>query len=95
MQGEFASQREFADHLDSKRLLELGRADPFAHSAGICGAAPDEERTVLDQGHVLMVGTVEEVKNSRNERIQNLLNRRFEEEEVDPDAYLARLMGET
>ena len=51
--------------------------------------------TVLDQGHILMVGTVEEIKNSGNERIQNLLNRRFEEDEIDPDEYLARLMGET
>jgi phospholipid/cholesterol/gamma-HCH transport system ATP-binding protein len=51
--------------------------------------------TVLDQGDILMVGTVEEVRNSSNERIQNLLNRRFEEEEVDPDEYLARLMGQT
>ncbi len=50
--------------------------------------------TVLDQGHILQVGTVEEVRNSPNERIQNLLNRRFEEEEVDPDEYLARLMGQ-
>jgi phospholipid/cholesterol/gamma-HCH transport system ATP-binding protein len=51
--------------------------------------------TVLDRGHILMVGTVEEVRSSDNERIQNLLNRRFEEEEPDPDEYLARLMGET
>jgi phospholipid/cholesterol/gamma-HCH transport system ATP-binding protein len=50
--------------------------------------------TVLDRGHVLEVGTVEEVKNSPNPRIQALLNRRFEEEEVDPDEYLARLTGE-
>ena len=50
--------------------------------------------TVLDQGHILMVGTVEEIRNSDNNRIQNLLNRRFEEEEPDPEEYLARLMGE-
>jgi len=49
--------------------------------------------TVLDRGEILTIGTVDEVRNSSNERIQNLLNRRFEEEEVDPDAYLARLMG--
>ena len=49
--------------------------------------------TVLDRGHVLQVGTVEEVKNSSNPRIQALLNRRFEEEEIDPDEYLARLTG--
>jgi phospholipid/cholesterol/gamma-HCH transport system ATP-binding protein len=51
--------------------------------------------TVLDRGHILMIGTVEEVRNSDNDRIQNLLNRRFEEEEPDPEEYLARLMGET
>ncbi|HEX9814473.1 MAG TPA: ATP-binding cassette domain-containing protein [Myxococcota bacterium] len=51
--------------------------------------------TVLDRGEILTIGTIEEVRNSSNERIQNLLNRRFEEEEVDPDEYLARLMGQT
>jgi phospholipid/cholesterol/gamma-HCH transport system ATP-binding protein len=51
--------------------------------------------TVLDRGEILTIGTVDEVRNSSNERIQNLLNRRFEEEEVDPDEYLARLMGQT
>jgi phospholipid/cholesterol/gamma-HCH transport system ATP-binding protein len=49
---------------------------------------------VLDRGHVLTIGTVEEVRSSDNERIQNLLHRRFEEEELDPDAYLARLTGD-
>ena len=46
---------------------------------------------VLDQGHILMVGTVDEVKSSSNERIQNLLNRRTEEVELDPEEYLRRL----
>ncbi len=46
---------------------------------------------VLDQGNVLMAGTVEEVRASDNERIQNLLNRRTEEEVLDPDEYLRRL----
>jgi phospholipid/cholesterol/gamma-HCH transport system ATP-binding protein len=49
---------------------------------------------VLDRGHVLTIGTVEEVRSSDNQRIQNLLHRRFEEEELDPDAYLARLTGD-
>jgi phospholipid/cholesterol/gamma-HCH transport system ATP-binding protein len=49
---------------------------------------------VLDQGEVLSVGTVAEVQASDNNRIQDLLNRRFEEERLDPDAYLARLTGE-
>ncbi len=47
--------------------------------------------TVLDQGRILLVGTVEEVRSSPNARIQNLLNRHFEELEVDPDEYLRRL----
>lgn len=46
---------------------------------------------VLDQGNILMAGTVDEVKASTNERIQNLLNRRTEEEILDPDEYLRRL----
>ena len=49
---------------------------------------------VLDKGEVLAVGTVPEVQASSNKRIQDLLNRRFEEERLDPDAYLARLTGE-
>jgi phospholipid/cholesterol/gamma-HCH transport system ATP-binding protein len=51
--------------------------------------------TVLDKGEILTIGTVDEVRNSGNERIQNLLNRRFEEEELDPDEYLRRLMGQS
>jgi phospholipid/cholesterol/gamma-HCH transport system ATP-binding protein len=50
--------------------------------------------TVLDRGEVLVEGTVAEVRESPSPRVQNLLHRRFEEEEVDPDAYLARLTGE-
>ena len=46
---------------------------------------------VLDKGHILMIGTVDEVRASANERIQNLLNRRTEEEVLDPDEYLKRL----
>ncbi len=49
--------------------------------------------TVLDRGDILITGSVDEVKNSDNERIQDLLHRRFEEEELDPDEYLARLTG--
>jgi phospholipid/cholesterol/gamma-HCH transport system ATP-binding protein len=50
--------------------------------------------TMLDRGKILMVGTPEEMKASDNSRIQNLLNRRIEEEDLDPDAYLRRLTGE-
>lgn len=47
--------------------------------------------TVLDKGRILVTGSVDEVRNSDNRRVQNLLNRRAEEVRVDPDAYLQRL----
>ncbi len=50
--------------------------------------------TVLDKGDILTIGSVEEVQASGNKRIQDLLNRNFEEESLDPDEYLARLTGE-
>ena len=50
--------------------------------------------TVLDQGRILMTGTTEELRETKSERIQNLLQRRTEEEIVDPEEYLERLMGE-
>lgn len=50
--------------------------------------------TVLDRGDILFIGTVEELRNAKNERIQNLLNRRSEEAEIDPDEYLRRLTGD-
>ena len=46
---------------------------------------------VLDEGRILAVGTVDEVKANTNERIQNLLNRRTEPEILDPEEYLRRL----
>ncbi len=50
--------------------------------------------TVLDRGDILMIGTVDEVRGSKNERIYNLLNRVPEDDTMDPDEYLARLTGE-
>lgn len=50
--------------------------------------------TVLDQGEVLIVGTVDEVRSCDNKRVQDLLNRKFVEETLDPEGYLARLTGE-
>jgi len=47
--------------------------------------------TVLDQGNVLICGTVDEVKNSKIERVQALLNRQIRDDSVDADAYLNRL----
>ena len=49
--------------------------------------------TVLDHGKILLSGTVDEVTNSNNVRIQDLLNRRPREEVIDADAYLQRLTG--
>lgn len=49
--------------------------------------------TVLDQGKVLMTGSVAEVRSSDNERIQDLLNRRPRQIEVNVDEYLERLTG--
>jgi len=49
--------------------------------------------TVLDDGEILMSGTVEDVRNSKNERINNLLNRKPREELLDVDEYLSRLTG--
>ena len=46
---------------------------------------------VLDKGKVLILGTVDEVRNSDNKRVQNLLNRRSEDFIVNPDEYLKRL----
>lgn len=50
--------------------------------------------TVLDQGEILFIGTVDELKSHPSERIQSLLNRRADDEMLDPDAYLKRLTGE-
>jgi len=48
---------------------------------------------VLDSGRVLVTGTVDEVRESSNERVQQLLNRRVDDVELDPEAYLKRLTG--
>ena len=50
--------------------------------------------SVLDQGAVLMTGSVAEVRAADNERIQDLLNRRPREVQVDADDYLRRLTRE-
>ena len=47
--------------------------------------------TVLGAGHVIMTGTVEEVRSSDDPRIQDMLNRRPREKTIDPDDYLKRL----
>ena len=50
--------------------------------------------TVLDKGRILFIGTVDEIRNSDNQRIQDLLNRRSKTEEPDPETYLQRLTGD-
>ena len=50
--------------------------------------------TVLDRGKILAIGTVDEIRNSTNDRIQALITRRFEEEELDAEEYIRRLVGE-
>jgi phospholipid/cholesterol/gamma-HCH transport system ATP-binding protein len=50
-----------------------------------------DRMTVLDRGEVLAVGSAEEIRAHPSSRVQDLLQRRFEEEELDADAYLERL----
>lgn len=50
--------------------------------------------TVLGNGRVMMTGTVEEVRNSEDEVIQDMLNRRPRDEAVNAEEYLARLTAE-
>ncbi|GAB4360255.1 MAG: ATP-binding cassette domain-containing protein [Gammaproteobacteria bacterium] len=49
--------------------------------------------TVLDQGEILMTGTVEAVRGSDNERIRGLINRLPRHTVPDTDEYLKRLTG--
>lgn len=49
--------------------------------------------TVLDHGRILLVDDVAGIRRSDNRRIQNLLNRRSEDAEVDAQSYLQRLTG--
>lgn len=50
--------------------------------------------TVLDKGKILQIGSIAEIKNSTNERTQNLLNRRIHQEVFNSEAYVRRLCGE-
>ena len=49
--------------------------------------------TILDKGEILVIGTVDEIRQSKSERVQNLLNRVPEDDTIDPDEYLNRLTG--
>jgi len=50
--------------------------------------------TVMGDGHVLMTGTVDEIRNSSDETIQDMLNRRPREEPVNAEDYLSRLTAD-
>jgi phospholipid/cholesterol/gamma-HCH transport system ATP-binding protein len=50
--------------------------------------------TILDKGQILISDRVDAVRNSPNERVQNLLHRRSEQIDVDPTEYLRRLAGD-
>lgn len=49
---------------------------------------------MLDNGKILFVGTADEIRGHPSERIQNMLNRRPEDDTTDPDDYLDRLTRE-
>lgn len=49
--------------------------------------------TILDQGRIVEINAPTTIKKSSHEKIQNLLNRRSVEEEIDPVEYLRRLTG--
>jgi phospholipid/cholesterol/gamma-HCH transport system ATP-binding protein len=49
--------------------------------------------TVLGQGHMVITGTREEVRDCQDERVQDMLHRRPRREAMDADAYLHRLAG--
>lgn len=51
--------------------------------------------TVLDRGRILMIGSVEQVRESDNPRVRNLLSRTSEEQVIDAEGYLRRLTGGT
>jgi phospholipid/cholesterol/gamma-HCH transport system ATP-binding protein len=47
--------------------------------------------TVLFDGEIAITGTVDEIKNSKDVRIQNMINRRARDEHLDADEYIKRL----
>lgn len=49
--------------------------------------------TVLGDARIIMTGTVDEVRDNQDPRIQNMLNRKPRVEPVDPEEYLQRLTG--
>jgi phospholipid/cholesterol/gamma-HCH transport system ATP-binding protein len=49
--------------------------------------------TVLDHGGILVSDTKDAVRSSANQRVQDLLNRRVEHLELNPEEYLRQLTG--
>jgi phospholipid/cholesterol/gamma-HCH transport system ATP-binding protein len=49
---------------------------------------------VLDHGKLIAIDVPEAIRNSPDERIQNLVERRAEADVIDPHEYLERLTGE-
>lgn len=52
-----------------------------------------DRMTVLDRGEILFIGTPDEIRKSKNDRIQKILNREPDNDEIEIDQYLARLTG--
>jgi len=50
--------------------------------------------TVLDKGRILACERPDQIRVNPNERVQNLIHRRSEHVEVDPEEYLRRLAGD-
>jgi phospholipid/cholesterol/gamma-HCH transport system ATP-binding protein len=50
--------------------------------------------TVLDKGRIVACQTPDQIRVNPNERVQNLIHRRSEHVEVDPEEYLRRLAGD-
>ena len=78
-------------------LIKLGKSEKnnpkWSGSPGDPNFKIADRITVLDRGNILMSDTVEEIKNSDNERIQSLLNRTPSNELINADEYLDRLTG--
>jgi len=53
-----------------------------------------DRMTVLDRGEILFIGTPKEIRASTNERIQKILNREPDSQEIEIDSYLDRLVGD-
>lgn len=53
-----------------------------------------DRMTVLDRGDILFIGTPDEIRASSNQRIQKILNREPDTEDIDVDVYLGRLTGQ-